>query len=137
MRSLQLTDNYCLYGLTKEEYEDACTYIEKKVLLKDPMLLKANEEIFKAKFKFDLNHIVGDTDLANGNRSLPYKVAEQIFEHVRYGDKTSYQCCVNRHWKDHDNGLVIHEDIYSSVECAIIYLGRPFAFIITKTPPVK
>jgi hypothetical protein len=134
MRSLQLTDNFCLHGLSKEEYEDACIYIERKLTSKDDAILKANEAIFFAKFKFDINTIVGDTDLSSGNRSLPSKVAEQIFEHVPYGDKTSYQCFASPHWKEHAAGLVIHEDIYSSVECAIIHLGKPFAFIITKVP---
>lgn len=133
MRHLQLTDNFCLYGLSKEEYELACTYIEKKAITKDKDMLDVNKLIFKAKFKFDIDDIVGDTDLTNGNRSLPSKVAEQIFESVQYGGKKSYQCFASLHWKDHVNGLIIHEDIYSSVECAIIALGKPFAFIITKT----
>jgi len=135
MRSLQLTDNFCLHGLSKEEYDDACVYIEKKLTTKDADLLAVNKIMFNAKFKFDIDTIVGDTELTNGNRSLPTKVAEQIFESVQYGDRKSYQCFANKHWKDHANGLVIHEDIYSSVECAIIHLGKPFAFIITKVPP--
>ena len=133
MRSLQLTDNYTLHGLSKEEYEQACIYIERKVSLKDKALLQANKELFFAKFKFDIDTLIGDTDLAAGNRSLPNNFAEQIFPQVRYGDKKSYKCSVVNHWHEPKAGIIIHEDVYSAVECAIIALGRPFAILVTRT----
>lgn len=133
MRSLQLANNYCLYGLSKEEYDKACEYIEFNITSTSDEDKEANAILFKAHFKFDLSTIVGDTDLSKGNISLPEKVAMQIFDSVKHGDKTSYQCFGSSHWRDCST-LIIHEDIRSSVQCAIEHLGKPFAFIITKTP---
>jgi hypothetical protein len=138
MKDLQLTDEYTMYGLSKEEYEDACYHIDRHSSLKEGEETDLNLAMFKDDFKFDMKTIVGDGIFDEGMRSIPLKVANEIVEMVTHGDKKSYKCYVNKNWKlEKPDGTIIHEDAYSSINCAINALGKPYAFIITKSDYIR
>jgi len=146
MKNLQLTDKYTLWGLTEEEYRDVNTFIDQKINLTPARSTEQTDEqktelkqlcdLFIGLYGFDLNTIVGDTDLKDGVKSIPTKVAEEIVEHYHCGDVKVYKCFAKTNWKEFRPGLDVnlHEDAHSSLNCALNILRKPYAIIITKKP---
>lgn len=145
MKNLQLTDKYTLWGLSKEEYVEVCGYIDQMInFLSTPdgertneliVMIKQLQDLFKGMYGFGLDSIIGDTEVTSGTKPIPTKVAEKIVEHYTIGDITVYKCFAKRDWKLLRPGfdVNVHEDVHSSINCALAILHHPFAVIITTT----
>lgn len=134
MKDLQLTDEYTLHGLNKDEYQrfnSIVTEYENADSLKDETKKLVGEAMMKVEFGFTISQLLGDTEIQDCH-SIPKRVANQIIETHETKTGITCKCFVNKNWKQETFGLhTIHEDVYSSINCALQALGNPFAVVIT------
>ena len=130
MKSLKLTEQYTIHGLSKDEYTMADNLIEAN---------NANDVtsklLFKTMFDLDIDTLCGDTVIDPELRalSIPLKVANTIVETADINGRLVYRCYADNNWKRLFDGVApIHENAHSSLNGVLMQLNNPYGILITK-----